>query len=226
MNYAEPRTGRPRVAVTEVGTRDGFQSEPEFIPTDGQGRGHRRADRRRRRAHRGDVVRQPARGAAAGRRARGAGARRAPRRRPHRRRWCPTRAAPSARSGAGVDEMVCFVSASETHNQANLNAPIAGSLANVAEVAAIARGKARRCAARSRARSAARSRARCRSTRRCASSTPTRRSASTALTLGDTTGMATPPTVARLVEAIGKRFPAAARSRCTSTTRAASGSPT
>ena len=40
--------------------------------------------------------------------------------------------------GAGVDEMVCFVSASETHNQANLNAPIARSLANVAEIARIA----------------------------------------------------------------------------------------
>ena len=36
--------------------------------------------------------------------------------------------------------MVCFVSASETHNQANLNATIAGSLANVAEIAGIVRG--------------------------------------------------------------------------------------
>ena len=42
--------------------------------------------------------------------------------------------------GAGVDEMVCFVSASETHNQANLNAPIAASLAGVAEIAEIAKG--------------------------------------------------------------------------------------
>ena len=33
--------------------------------------------------------------------------------------------------GAGVDEMVCFVSASETHNQANLHAAIAGPVANV-----------------------------------------------------------------------------------------------
>ena len=33
MNYAETPTPRPRVAVTEVGTRDGFQSEAAFIPT-------------------------------------------------------------------------------------------------------------------------------------------------------------------------------------------------
>ena len=50
-----------------------------------QGRGHRRADRRRRAPHRGDVVRQPARGAAARRRARDAGARAPPRRRASRR---------------------------------------------------------------------------------------------------------------------------------------------
>jgi hydroxymethylglutaryl-CoA lyase len=92
--------------------------------------------------------------------------------------------APNARGAeralaAGVDEIIVFISASETHNAANLNAPIEGSLANAREVAQVVAG-ARRCAARSRARSAARSRARSRSTPRCASSTRTRASASAA----------------------------------------------
>jgi hydroxymethylglutaryl-CoA lyase len=44
--------------------------------------------------------------------------------------------APNARGaeralGAGVDEIVCFVSASETHNRANLNASIDESLAKL-----------------------------------------------------------------------------------------------
>ncbi|MBN8479922.1 MAG: hydroxymethylglutaryl-CoA lyase, partial [Burkholderiales bacterium] len=30
---AIPAAGRPRVSVTEVGTRDGFQAEPVFIAT-------------------------------------------------------------------------------------------------------------------------------------------------------------------------------------------------
>ena len=108
--------------------------------------------------------------------------------------------------GAGVDEMVCFVSASETHNKANLNAPIAGSLANVAEIACIVRGKAA-----------------LRGAVACAFGCPFEgevpidavlrivdayaKVGVDRLTLGDTTGMATPPTVARLVEAIGRRFP-------------------
>src|SRR5512132_476937 len=33
MNYAAPPSERPRVTVTEVGTRDGFQAEPRFIDT-------------------------------------------------------------------------------------------------------------------------------------------------------------------------------------------------
>jgi hydroxymethylglutaryl-CoA lyase len=108
--------------------------------------------------------------------------------------------------GAGVDEMVSFVSASETHNRANLNAPIADSLANVAQVAAIARGHVP-----------------LRGAIACAFGCPFEGEVPVdaalrvvdayaalgidRLTLGDTTGMATPPTVARLVQAIGGRFP-------------------
>ena len=32
MDYAAARTERPHVSITEVGTRDGFQTEPELIP--------------------------------------------------------------------------------------------------------------------------------------------------------------------------------------------------
>ena len=38
MNFAQTADPRPRVAITEVGTRDGFQSEPVFIPTAVEGR--------------------------------------------------------------------------------------------------------------------------------------------------------------------------------------------
>jgi hydroxymethylglutaryl-CoA lyase len=206
MNYAEPPSPRPRVTITEVGTRDGFQSEPAFIPT----------------AVKAGILDALI---AAGLRHIEATSFVSPRAVPQladahdllalvRRRADAHLAAlvPNARGaeralGAGVDEMVCFVSASETHNQANLNASIDGSLANVAEIAAIARG-----------------------------STPLRGAVACAfgcpfegevpvdaalrivdayatlgierLTLGDTTGMATPPTVTRLVQAIGARFPA------------------
>ena len=115
--------------------------------------------------------------------------------------------------GAGVDEMVCFVSASETHNQANLNAPIAA----IARERRGDRGASR--AARTPLRGAV----------ACAFGCPFEgdvpveavlrivdayaRLGIDRVTLGDTTGMATPPTVARLVEAIGaalsRRLPVA-----------------
>ncbi len=119
--------------------------------------------------------------------------------------------APNARGaeralGAGVDEIVCFVSASEMHNRANLNASIDESLANVDEVAAIVRGKVH-----------------VRGAVACAFGCPFEGEVPVdaamrvvdhyaklgvdALTLGDTTGMATPPTVARLVQAVAERYP-------------------
>jgi len=205
MNYAAPPSERPRVAVTEVGTRDGFQAEPRFIDT----------------TVKAEIIDALI---AAGVRHLEATSFVSPRAVPQladahemlsrltRRHEARIAAlVPNARGaeralGAGVDEAVCFVSASETHNRANLNAPIADSLAGVAEVATLVRGKAR-----------------LRGAVACAFGCPFEgevpvaaamrivdayaRLGFDALTLGDTTGMATPPTVARLVEAIERRHP-------------------
>jgi len=205
MNVTNHGQDRPRVLITEVGTRDGFQVEPNLIPTDVKA----------------DVIDSLV---AAGVRHIEATSFVSPRAVPQladahdvlarvRRRADAHLAAlvPNARGaeralGAGVDEMVCFVSASETHNRANLNAPIASSLVNVTEIAGIASGKAA-----------------LRGAVACAFGCPFEGEVPVAavlrivdayaslgidrLSLGDTTGMATPPTVAKLVEAIAKRFP-------------------
>ena len=205
MKFTNPPTERPRVAITEVGTRDGFQAEPSLIPAEvkaeiidaliAAGLRHieatsfvsPRAVPQLADAH--DMLARVRRRADA-----------------HFAALVPNARGAERALSAGVDEMVCFVSASETHNQANLNASIAGSLANVAEIAGIARGKAA-----------------LRGAVACAFGCPFEgevpvesvlriveayaRLGVDRLTLGDTTGMATPPTVARLVEAISGRFP-------------------
>ena len=205
MDYATQPRERPRVHVTEVGTRDGFQSEDRFIDT----------------AVKAEIVDALI---AAGVRRIEATSFVSPRAVPQladahdmlsqvtRRKEANIAAlVPNARGaeralGAGVDEVVCFVSASETHNRANLNASIEESLANVGEVAAIVRGKVR-----------------VRGAVACAFGCPFEGGVpvdaamrvvdlyaslgADSLTLGDTTGMATPPTVARLVEAVRKRHP-------------------
>jgi len=205
MKFTNPPTERPRVAITEVGTRDGFQAEPSLIPAEvkaeiidaliAAGLCHieatsfvsPRAVPQLADAH--DMLARVRRRADA-----------------HFAALVPNARGAERALSAGVDEMVCFVSASETHNQANLNASIAGSLENVAEIAGIARGKAA-----------------LRGAVACAFGCPFEgevpvesvlriveayaRLGVDRLTLGDTTGMATPPTVARLVEAIGGRFP-------------------
>lgn len=206
MDYTNTQSPRPRVTVIEVGTRDGFQSEERFIDTAvkaeiidamiGAGLRHieatsfvsPRAVPQLADAH--DVL-----------------ARLARRKEAHIAALVPNARGAERALGAGVDETVCFVSASETHNRANLNASIGQSLANVADVAALVRGKARMRGAVA-----------------CAFGCPFEGEVPVeaamrvvdayadlgfeALGLGDTTGMATPPTVARLVEAIRKRHPA------------------
>lgn len=196
---------RPHVSITEVGTRDGFQSEPVFIPT----------------AVKAQVVDDLI---AAGVTHVEATSFVSPKAVPqladaHEMLALVTRRpdayiaalAPNARGaeralGAGVDEIVCFVSASETHNGANLNATIERSLANAAEIAAIARGRVP-----------------LRGALACAFGCPFEGEVPVAaamrvidgyvdlgvdrVTLGDTTGMAVPPTVTRLVEAIRHRHP-------------------
>jgi hydroxymethylglutaryl-CoA lyase len=206
MNARSADSKRPVVSITEVGTRDGFQAEPQPIATDVKA----------------EVIDAMI---AAGIRRFEATSFVSPRAVPQladahevvsriRRRTDAHLAAlvPNARGaeralGAGVDEMVCFVSASETHNRANLNASIDASLVNVAEIANLARG----------------TRVALRGAVACAFGCPfegdvpvdavlhiVERYASLGIdrfTLGDTTGMATPPTVERAVGAIASRFP-------------------
>ncbi len=207
MDYTQIGSARPRIDITEVGTRDGFQSEPKLIPP----------------ATKAEVIDALI---AAGVRAVEATSFVSPRAVPQladahdvlarlTRRADAHIAAlvPNARGaeralGAGVDEMVCFVSASEAHNEKNLNASIAQSLANVAEIAGIAKGNP----------------VAVRGAVACAFGCPFEGEVPveavlriveayakldvTLLSLGDTTGMATPPTVALAVAAIRERFPA------------------
>lgn len=205
MDYAKPQNARPHVAVTEVGTRDGFQAEERFIDT----------------AIKAQII--DAMIAAGVRRIEATSfvspravpqladahdmlARLTRRKDAHIAALVPNARGAERALGAGVDEIVCFVSASETHNRTNLNASIGESLANVGEVAAIVRGKVKMRGAVA-----------------CAFGCPFEGEVAVesalrvvdryaelgfhALTLGDTTGMATPPAVARLVEAIAGRYP-------------------
>ncbi|HEX7890782.1 MAG TPA: hydroxymethylglutaryl-CoA lyase [Ramlibacter sp.] len=206
MNYS-PAAGEDRfVRVTEVGTRDGFQSESRFIPTETKA----------------DLINRLI---AAGVRSVEATSFVSPRavpqmadaaevmarieRRPGVRL---TALVPNARgaeraAAAKVDMMASFVSASETHCQANLNKSIDAALADFVEFAPIAQryGIALRGAVA------------------CAFGCPFEgdvklenvlkivetyvRHGARHITLGDTTGMATPPVVTRTVEAIRARFP-------------------
>jgi hydroxymethylglutaryl-CoA lyase len=200
-------TGSDRfVLVTESGTRDGFQAEPAFIPTETKvtvlnamiAAGVRSfeatsfvspraipqlADAAQVMAQ---VDRRPGVRLAA---------------------LVPNARGAERAAAAGVDAMICFVSASESHCQANLNKPIDAALSDVAEFLPIARRF----------------------------NVPVRGAIATAfgcpfegevlpdallriaefyqrheideLTLGDTTGMATPPVVERAVRALLDRFP-------------------
>src|SRR3982750_888278 len=205
MNDAAPQGERPHVAITEVGTRDGFQAEERFIDTAIKaeiidaliGAGIRRIEATSfvspravpQLADANDVLSRLTRRSEA-----------------HIAALAPNARGAERALGAGVDEIVCFVSASETHNRTNLNAAIDDALANVAEVASIVRGKVRMRGAVA-----------------CAFGCPFEGDVPVdaamhvidryvalgfeTLTLGDTTGMATPPTVRRLVEAVQARHP-------------------
>ena len=196
---------RQQVRVTEVGTRDGFQSEPVYIPAEAKaevidalvaaGLRHieatsfvspkavpQLAD-----AH--DVIARLKRRAEA-----------------HIAALAPNARGAERALAAGVDEIIVFISGSETHNFANLNATIDGSIANAREVAGVIAGRTPMRGAVA-----------------CAFGCPFEGEVAVdavlrivdayaslgieRLTLGDTTGMATPPTVARLVRAVGQRFP-------------------
>ena len=196
------------VTVTEVGTRDGFQSEPKFIPTElkvqvinalidaGVGSFEATSFVSPRAvpqlADASEVMaliqRKPGVRLSA---------------------LVPNARGAERAAAAKVDMMVGFVSASETHCRANLNKPIDAALADIAEVAPIARqyGIALRGGMAT------------------AFGCPFEgevpidnvlkvleaylRAGARHITLGDTTGMATPPVVTRTVAAIRARFPEA-----------------
>jgi hydroxymethylglutaryl-CoA lyase len=128
-----------RVLVSEVGTRDGFQMEGEFIPTTEKidiinallGSGIRRIEATSFVSPRAVPQLRDAAEVVRGI-DRGAGARIAT--------LVPNVRGAERAAQAGVDEMVVFVSASESHNRANVNRSIEESLVGFADVAAIARG--------------------------------------------------------------------------------------
>jgi len=204
-----PRPGEDRfVLVTEVGTRDGFQSEPKFIPTDIKAElindlvdaGVRSIEATSfvspravpQMADGGQVMelvrRQPGvRFTALVPKARGA-----------------ERAA-----AARVDMMASFVSASETHCQANLNKSIDAALADFAEFAPIAQryGIALRGAVATAFGCPFEGEVKIDNVLKIIEAYL--RHGAKNISLGDTTGMATPPVVTRTVEAIRERFPQA-----------------
>ena len=152
-----------RITICEVGTRDGFQIEPDFIATEQKIEVVDPPLRGRRAPHRGHLVRAPQGDPPAARRRDGHG--RHPRGgpAPATPRWCPTTRAPRARWTRGVDAIHTVLSASESHNLANVNMTIAESLEKLARGGPDRRARAACiCSAASPPRSAARSRATCR----------------------------------------------------------------
>lgn len=138
MRFSPADAADRKVLVTEVGTRDGFQAEPNLIPTPAKvavldaliDAGMRSFEATSfvspravpQMADAAQVMAQVKRRAGVRLQA-----------------LVPNVRGAEAAARAKVDMMVCFVSASESHNQTNLNKPIAASLTNVAEVAALGR---------------------------------------------------------------------------------------
>jgi hydroxymethylglutaryl-CoA lyase len=204
-----PAAGEDKfVLVTEVGPRDGFQSEPEFVPTEVKAELINRLIDAGVRSFEATSFVSPR---AVPQMADASEVMARIERRPGVRL---TALVPNARgaeraAAAKVDMMACFASASETHCQANLNKPIDAALADFAEFAPIAQryGIALRGAVAT------------------AFGCPFEgevsmdnvlkiveaylRGGAQHITLGDTTGMATPPVVTRTVDAIRRRFPEA-----------------
>jgi hydroxymethylglutaryl-CoA lyase len=203
------REGADRfVLVTEVGTRDGFQAEAEFIPT----------------ATKAGLINALIDAGVTSIEATSFVSPRAVpqladasevmaqvQRKPGVRLTClvPNARGAERAAAAGVDMMASFISASETHCQANLNKSIDAAIADFREFAPIAKkyGIAVRGAVAT------------------AFGCPFEGDVSIDnilkitgaymaegvrhITLGDTTGMATPPVVTRTVNAIRERFPEA-----------------
>ncbi|WP_378941664.1 hydroxymethylglutaryl-CoA lyase [Mesorhizobium sp. ANAO-SY3R2] len=129
------------IEITEVGTRDGLQSESRFIPTDQKikfikgfiSAGLRRIEATSFVSPR--AVPQLADAAGLVSATRGQGAKIAA--------LVPNAKGAARALEAGADEMVAFISASESHSRTNLNMPIADALKAVEQVAQIADGGGR-----------------------------------------------------------------------------------
>jgi len=206
MTYA-PRSAADRfVLVTEVGTRDGFQSEKEFIPTQVKAElinalieagvtsfevtsfvSPRAVPQLSDAAQVMDmIVRKP-------------GVR-------------LTALVPNARgaeraAAARVDMMASFISASETHCQANLNKSIDAAIADFNDFAPIAKkfGIALRGAVATAFGCPFEGEVQIENIQRIVDAYIA--AGARHISLGDTTGMATPPVVTRTVEAIRARHP-------------------
>jgi hydroxymethylglutaryl-CoA lyase len=204
-----PRPGEDRfVLVTEVGTRDGFQSEPEFIPTEIKAELISALIEAGVRSFEATSFVSPR---AVPQMADASEVMALIRRKPGVRL---TGLVPNARgaeraAAAKVDMMASFVSASETHCKANLNKPIDAALADFVEYAPIAQkyGIALRGAVATAFGCPFEGDVKMDNVLKIVE-TYIRHGAKN-ITLGDTTGMATPPVVTRTVDAIRQRFPEA-----------------
>ena len=195
-----------QVSITEVGLRDGLQMESEFIPTEAKVRlleslmdaGVRHFEATSFVSPRAvPQLRDAAELLAAVRRRPGVTLA----------VLAPNRRGVERAMDAGADEAVVFVSASESHNQKNLNRSIATSLGDISEIASIAQGAPMRL----------------KGAIACTFGCPFEGDVAidnvlkiaehfaslgfAGITLGDTTGMATPPLVAQTVDALQRRLP-------------------
>jgi hydroxymethylglutaryl-CoA lyase len=194
-----------RVELTEVGMRDGFQMEPRILPTEAKvavGQALLRAGVRRLEATSfvsSRAVPQLADAAEVVARLKGRGAKIAA--------LAPNRRGAVRAAEAQVDQIVVFVSASEAHNRSNVKRAIADSLVDVSEVADIASehditlcgsvATAFGCPFEGEVPPSAVLRV-------------LQRYAALGISdvvLGDTTGMATPPSIERLLEVVRRELP-------------------
>lgn len=193
-----------RVELTEVGMRDGFQMESRTLPTDVKvavGESLLRAGVKRLEATSfvSRAVPQLADAADVVRRLKGRGATIAA--------LAPNRRGAIRAADAKVDEIVVFVSASETHNLINVRRPIEASLAGLVEIADIASHNGiALCGSVSTAfgcpfEGEVPPQAVLRILQRYAAVGIRN------IALGDTTGMATPPLIERLCEAVRRALP-------------------
>jgi hydroxymethylglutaryl-CoA lyase len=208
MSYAPKSADDRFVLVTEVGSRDGFQAEPKFIPT----------------AIKAQLVNAMIEAGVSSFEVTSFVSPRAVpqmadasevmalvRRKPGVRL---TALVPNARgaeraAAAKVSMMACFVSASDTHCRANLNKSLDAALADFAEFAPIAHryGIALRGAVATAFGCPFEGEVSIDNILRIVEAYV--RGGARHISLGDTTGMATPPVVTRTVQAIRTRFPEA-----------------